>query len=285
MKKYHNQTAVSLFAFQDIITGITAIVLLITLLLMIELIARKTFSQLQSISPETIELLDIVEEMASDESLSVTKLSKSLTTKTTESEVKQRIQTLEENIKALKVREKSSLKILDDTRQQLLSIHSIHQDELAKKKETDELVKSIQSNQSRLNELQSKSRALSNKKAELQAKAGTPAGPPILSFYNLEGNFKKSWLLILSEENIVIDSLVGSQKFAWPDKSSTRQFARWINRNRLNVEHCVVLVRPSGISKYDDVWKTLTKENIPIGTEAIGETQNVLIKPNQDNPL
>jgi hypothetical protein len=285
MKKYHNQTAVSLFAFQDIITGITAIVLLITLLLMIELIARKTFSQLQRISPETIELLDIVEEMASDEPLSVTKLSKSLTTKTTELEVNQRIQALEENIEALTVSKKDSLEILEDTRQQLSSIRSIHQDELSKKKQTDELVKRIQRNQTRLNEIQSKSRAFSNKKAELEVKAGVPAGPPILSFYNIEGNSKKSWLLILSEEGIVINSLVGKEEFTWADKNSTRQFARWINRNRSNVEHCVVLVRPSGITKYDDVWKTLTKENIPIGTEAIGETQNVLIKPNQDYPL
>ena len=137
MKKYHNQTAVSLFAFQDIITGITAIVLLITLLLMIELIARKTFSQLQSVSPETIGLLDVVEEMACNEPFSVTKLSNSLNTKTTESEVKQRVQILEENIKELKVRKKDSLETLEDTRQQLSSIRSIHQDELSKKKQTD----------------------------------------------------------------------------------------------------------------------------------------------------
>jgi len=285
MKKYHNQTAVSLFAFQDIITGITAIVLLITLLLMIELIARKTFSQLQSVSPETIGLLDVVEEMACNEPFSVTKLSNSLNTKTTESEVKQRVQILEENIKELKVRKKDSLETLEDTRQQLSSIRSIHQDELSKKKQTDELVRRIQKNQSRLNKLQSESQALSNKKAKLEVTAGAPAGPPILSFYNIEGNSKKSWLLILSEERIVINSLIGKKEFTWADKSSTRQFARWINRNRSNVEHCVVLVRPSGITKYEDIWKILTKENIPIGTEAIGETQNVLIKANHDYPL
>ena len=258
MKKYHNQTAVSLFAFQDIITGITAIVLLITLLLMIELIARKTFSQLQSVSPETIGLLDVVEEMACNEPFSVTKLSNSLNTKTTESEVKQRVQILEENIKELKVRKKDSLETLEDTRQQLSSIRSIHQDELSKKKQTDELVRRIQKNQSRLNKLQSESQALSNKKAKLEVTAGAPAGPPILSFYNIEGNSKKSWLLILSEERIVINSLIVKKEFTWADKSSTRQFARWINRNRSNVEHCVVLLRPSGITKYEDIWKILT---------------------------
>lgn len=285
MKKYHNQTAVSLFAFQDIITGITAIVLLITLLLMIELIARKTFLQLQSVSPETIKLLNIIEEMENNEPFSINKLGKSLTTKTTEAEVKQTIQVLEEHIKKLKVRKKDSLEILEDTRHQLSSIRSIHQDELSKKKQTDELVKNIQRNQSRLSKIQSESQALSNKKAELQVKAGAPPGPPILSFYNIEGNSKKSWLLILSEESIVINSLVGKEEFTWVDKSSIRQFARWINRNRSNVEHCVVLVRPSGITKHDDILKILTKENIPIGTEAIGETQNVLVKPNQDYPL
>ena len=57
MRKRSNKQAFSLFAFQDIITGVTAIILLFTLLLVLELVTRKATQAANASSTETAQQL------------------------------------------------------------------------------------------------------------------------------------------------------------------------------------------------------------------------------------
>ncbi len=63
MRKRSNKQAFSLFAFQDIITGVTAIILLFTLLLVLELVTRKTTQATAATSASAQQLAELSQSM------------------------------------------------------------------------------------------------------------------------------------------------------------------------------------------------------------------------------
>ena len=65
-RKSHNNSPISLFAFQDIITSVTGVFLLMTLLMAVELASRETMQQ-SAVSAEEIERLTVsVEELEAE---------------------------------------------------------------------------------------------------------------------------------------------------------------------------------------------------------------------------
>jgi len=63
MRKRSNKQAFSLFAFQDIITGVTAIILLFTLLLVLELVTRKATQATAAPSASAQQLAELAHDM------------------------------------------------------------------------------------------------------------------------------------------------------------------------------------------------------------------------------
>ena len=63
MRKRSNKQAFSLFAFQDIITGVTAIILLFTLLLVLELVTRKATQATAATSASAQPLAELAHDM------------------------------------------------------------------------------------------------------------------------------------------------------------------------------------------------------------------------------
>ena len=66
MRKRSNKQAFSLFAFQDIITGVTAIILLFTLLLVLELVTRKATQATAAPSASAQQLAELAKSVTND---------------------------------------------------------------------------------------------------------------------------------------------------------------------------------------------------------------------------
>ena len=107
--------------------------------------------------------------------------------------------------------------------------------------------------------------------------AELPQGPPILRFRNSGQDRANSCLVVLEQNRIIARPVKEGDKFVWAGSSAVNQFGDWLQANTLSVNHCVVLIRPSGIPLFETVQELIEDNGIAIGKETIGENQQVQV--------
>ena len=278
MRKRSNKQAFSLFAFQDIITGVTAIILLFTLLLVLELVTRKATQAAQASSTESAQQLsELAANMNEVQTIDIDSLQQAPTQEQVLAIVKDRMDSLTESIAATEKDQKKvdeqSESLEEKRRQTQLELRN-EIDQSPQTRETDA------GNKKRLSLIQSLNLQIRSVKDEIEINKQTakmPQGPPILKFRDKNKDRGGSCLVVLEHNRIVVITIKEGTKLSWAGRSAARQFETWLTANELGVDHCVILIRPSGISQFDAVQNIIDAKGIAVGKEAIGEGQEIQI--------
>ena len=277
---------ISLFSFQDIITGVTAIVLLLTLLLLLELISRKATASLKASSTTTAELIELTEIMAANppptsdvfNGVPSAAAVRQLIDRYTRAARRER-ESLTDRLQEVRERSKETLATL----QQVQTAHAAEaarvDDVAALQREADRFRRQLEDRQQKITDLK-------RQLAAAEARAEMPAGPPTLQFRAADRAEQGSWLVVLAAAKVVAMPVGGGERETWSGSLASEQFAAWLAGSRSSPQprHCVVLIRPSGISLYEPVRAAIEAAGISIGTEAIGEKQQVSVPTSEGGP-
>jgi len=269
---------ISLFSFQDIITGVTAIVLLLTLLLLLELISRKATASLRASSTAATELIALTEAMAGAPPPAVAfdgvpsaEAVRRLIDRRTRAATREK-EVLSDRLQEVLDRANTTRATLEESRTMLGNEIARANSVIAMQKEADRF-------RDQLAKLQADAASLQRQLADTEARATMPAGSPELKFRAADEAQLGSWLVVLGEAKVTAMPVGTGQSLRWTGTEAAEEFTNWLTTG-LGVprpRHCVVLIRPSGISLYEPVRNAIETAGIAIGTEAIGEKQQVSV--------
>jgi hypothetical protein len=254
----------SLFSFQDIITSVMGIILLAALLLAVELVTRKhgaspstEISQVSSIVAENVstiraDIAELKKELASMQNDSLAAAG----TLVVESESRKKIA----QVQSMRMQaELAKLTAYSKERgAELARVEATSFDRRDERRKLELLEAEIRSTIAELEELRSSDRL----------------------FYNaIPGMSKESWLIDVSAENIRVGSLPIGQARQSPrllhtfaDVDAALEFMKDLSADG---HYFLILVRPSGIDRFDELLTELRERRFDIGFDVIDEDQTV----------
>lgn len=249
----------SLFAFQDIITSVTGIMVLVTLFLALELVQRKEGSPPEQTKKITEDIhTTMVQNQA--EAAELEKRQRELSALLNEmaaydtAAVRREIANLQAANKKLQEEAEEQARERDDAdrrkKQAEAEATRIEQD----RRDLDEILKKTRTKQAQLDKLKQSKR---------------------LFFNASEGAGKTPWLVELTEDHITV-AQVGS--VAAPRQfETTDQLVAWAKQRNRNSEYFVLLVKPDGIEKYVEVYPALRQGlKFDIGFDLLTEEQTAI---------
>ena len=275
---------ISLFSFQDIITGVTAIVLLLTLLLLLELISRKATASLKASSTTAAELIELTEAMAANPPPTADVFNGVPSAAAVRQLIDRRIRVARRERESLNARLQE---VRDRGRETLTTLQQAQTAHAAEVSRVDDVTASQREAarlRRQLEERKQTSTELQRQLADAEARAELPAGPPTLQFRATDRAEQGCWLVVLAAAEITAMPVGGGERETWSGSSASEQFTAWLagSHSLPRPRHCVVLIRPSGISLYEPVRAAIEAARIAIGTEAIGEKQQVSVPASED---
>lgn len=258
-------TAFSLFAFQDIITSVTGVMILVTMILALELINRKVGSpanQTEAVSESVVEAVESVKQLED-------MLAKN-----------------QERIQQLKMQQG---KIEDGLRDHVTTDVDQIKSQLADLQEVQRNIADDLSDAEKTNEHVSKQNEAFQNKAEQVANDVKSLDEEIAEttkqlqelrdskrvVYNLASNDEKAaWLVQISGDSLLAAKAGVKQpptRFGTPE-----EFLKWTKTRDPNKECFVLLVKPSGILVFHNILDPLTKQRFDRGYDLITEDQEAI---------
>ncbi len=246
-----SSSPMSLFAFQDIVTAVTGIMILLTLLLSLEIVHKVEGTSGQT-SDVYRQLLEQKRELESRLQSLQSQLRRSSErnpkpqSPPTFSKLQREIALLEQRIKSY--------------RQQLAFFQKTYQSQrqvLEPKIAKDE--KYLDQQLSQLKEIQRKIR-------DLQGRI----------IYQIERKFSQTpWLVQVAEGRIMVAPM---RKKTQPQVFSTvEQFIQWVDRHRdPNADYFLVVIKPKGVQVYRHLREELQKRNFKMGIDLIPEDKDAI---------
>ncbi len=248
----------SLFSFQDIITSVTGIMILITLLMTLELIQR-TMQSPQNRTAEVVASLD--QQIA---------------------ETREAIEVLRERIREQQKEQTPDMFLSVDTLQDRLNdiedrTSRADRDaiRLARQRQTttSELSRQQQEQSSRTDEARQLAELQKKLKEKQQQLQKLSTGNRVV--YNpARGTSKTQWLVELRESEIVAARLGVSQ--APHQFADVPGFRTWLSQLGSAGHYCMVLIRPSAVDRCEEVLQALDEVRIQYGYDAIDDSTTVI---------
>ena len=257
-RRKRNTAAFSLFAFQDIITSVTGIMILVTLILALELIQRKE----QSPPQKTAELIE-----QSQAAIEANRRE----TEQIDSELKQR------NVEAVE------LAGVDVTRLKRQS-EDVSRQNQQMKDELDRLGRERDKADMRRNQakkakakhaddpknLQQLQEQIARKEKELK----TIKQSNRVIYNPAKGSSKSPWLVEVAAGKVLVAPMGKSAKpHVFP---SAAAFQGWLGKRNPNAEYFVLLVKPSGIKFFDEIRKALQQRKFDVGYDLLPASKTAI---------
>lgn len=256
MRRRQHGNPLSLFSFQDIITSVTGILILLAIMLAIAVIRQKDAAPVVDASAE----LDTLSEQAKTLEAEVAQLG-AIVTETDAQLAKWSGRTLEElqtehaSLLASRSHEESKLKQKDqtvsDARQRLQLVAADPQ--IAK------LKKAIAEAERQLSELKKKQDELTSGKRVV---------------YHFRNTTSRPWLVEIAKDRIRVGR--AGEKAKPQDFTTYGQFVSFVQGQPDDDRYFVLILKPSGIDNHEQIRAELESLDVEIGTELIGEDQTVL---------
>jgi hypothetical protein len=261
-------TPISLFSFQDIITSVTGIMILVTLFLALEVIRRKEGSPQQQTKVLTKELMQAASNAAR--------------VKSTLKENRQQIEQLRSALTGDESKLLESVKVdADEVSRKLRDLDELNklmageltQSEARRRqteKELEEMLAREADKQTDKQSLEQLSQKVKEKIDEL--KKLRQANRVI--FNPTQGDSKTPWLVELSATGILSAQLGKKEK---PQSFPTAgAFKSWAAKRSKSGEYFVLLVKPSTVDKFLDTRETLEKQGFDVGFDLLRDDQTAI---------
>lgn len=265
-RRRRKSSPLSLFSFQDIITSVTAVIILLTLILTLELITRKPVSAAEQLDGSVAELQSALEKAEAERD-----------------QIESRLQQVAAStIEQASSTPESLQRDLEQTQQQVVRLRE-ELDPLrarqaaAKRLEDAALARSLDRDIARkeLEELKAQAEHTETERDELSK-------TDQLIFNRPSGTSKRPWLVDVSAKSIVILPFnPDEERVEFHDQflsSCTDQVIAWAREKcSATGDYFVLLVRPSGIEAATKLRDSLSLRGFEIGRDAIGATQKVTV--------
>lgn len=260
-RRRHNESPLSLFSFQDIITSVTGILVLLTLILALDLTTREAASSVPTL--ETRAVASEVQETLAQTQAKLQALQQQLDAQTAATtELARLTPTAALQQQAELDRELATL--AEDTAQLQANVQSKEKDGRELERKSTEKA----SDRERVRQLQQQSDLVQQQLAELKRSNRV--------FYRPRaGDGKRAWLVDIRARVIVVapaDAQHEQQVFeASTAKSAVSALVNWAGaQRRPGGEYFVLLVRPSGIDSFQDLEQRLLKAGFETGIDLVG---------------
>ena len=273
-RRRSNQPTISLFSFQDIITSVTAILILILLILTVELVTQSVKKAAADPAATTRSLADAVADMAEV----VAALEKSVANAAP-------LVTVADKAAAAR-----TAKVLRDqiewARQQLADARAVETaarmraeaaTKLAQAAEQEKEIVTEQNRSAKDRAARAEDLAAENarRRAEVEAdpQAGaTPSRGGEVVFTRDEASGRQPWLLEVSAAGMSSMRLgSGTPVPLGRPATAGSQLDQWLSTLNPSRDHILLLIRPSGTDISNEVRGLLRSRDIPFGVEIIGE--------------
>lgn len=253
-RRRQKSSPVSLFAFQDIITATTGILILLALVLALSVITQGATAVVEVVVADDAEMAFRDSLISEVESLQ--KMSAELATETaswssaTPAELKKKVEVTQQSVKRL-------------------------QSDLTKKGETlsalEEELEDVQSTQT-IAQTKSKLRKTQEQIAEASAAIqALKAGNRIV--YNFRKTDRTPWLVQIAGNKILASKVDSNDVKQFTSYQAFNRFAKGIPEAE---RYIVMLVKPSGVSNFNSIKSYLNDKDYDLGTELIGEDQTTI---------
>jgi len=274
MSRKRRSAAFSLFSFQDIITAVTAILILILLIMTLSLIETKRSAGAADGAVSRQMMVDVIDRL-SQRSEELTRQKESADQSNQDSRTKdvliQEITIEREELDSIRSKlsdAKQMLKVarrlearvnqdVESRREDFEALTQAKDDIVELNHEIEELREENKNETERLNQL----------KKEVP---GRPVGNEMV-FNSSDKDGLQPWLINVSSEGLVAVKLGGGTSDSLGKKVSDPLFQRWLAARRSASDHCLLLVRPSGVDLLNDLELELSTKGIFYGVDLIAE--------------
>jgi len=264
MARRRKSSPFSLFSFQDIITSVTGIIILLTLMLALELITRDPTAK-SSGAAESVSQLDQSIREAEAEVARLEELLKRGTDMAEElaAASPQQLNRAKQEVEREIVRLEAELVELDHK-------------ERAKRRDQEEAEsqnKDRQKDRDTLKQLESTAQVLVDKLKDLKEKNRLIYNPS-------RDTGKQAWLVDVAPDKISVACLGRAAASTLFEQSSSsarvRAFLEFINKREPSSDYFVLLVRPAATEVFDELRTKLEKRGFELGFDLIGAQQTVI---------
>ena len=272
--------AFSLFSFQDIVTSVTAILILVMLLLSIELVTKKrnkAASDPDTTRRQLTANADALESLAAGLRQEVTARRSKRTTRNQDQATRELARARDE-VKATRSR-------LDETKRTQVTVEKLQADaEAVAATHAEDLATLAQlkqradDDQGQADQIEKSNQAEKDRQVKRTKEiANTPRSGTELVYNPQADSDRRAWLVELSESGITAVLLGGNRIERLGTTTHTGSpAARWIEGLAPDGDYCLLLVRPStSDSLEEEITQRLLDADISHGIDLIGEDQAV----------
>lgn len=274
---------VSLFSFQDIITSVTAIIILVLLLLTLELLFRKYGLAASDTVRTQIELIDAEDRLNAlvqslEEKLrnagSVGRQSMS----PTKAELRRTLSTLQSEKRLAEQEQMDANQVLiaaERNKQDALLEMAVHQGDAA---EVESLEQDTEAKRNALQELQEANKAEEKELEDLEEQSVDDDSVAMeLVFNKPENASKQPWLLDVYGDGLACLKLGSGvvKKFKIDSQGTSSDLDDWLLALSVGQNYILLMIRPSGVRHEQWVKDAIQNQGISLGVELIGEDQEI----------
>ena len=273
-RRRQTRRAFSLFAFQDIITSVTAVVILVALLLAVELIFRQASAaptesiNYQALQQTVVDMEADVLVLRDRTGTPVQRIDKQI----------QRRTDIAATLAGTSVAELSQ--DIRDLQQQV----AVAEQELMlfrdKQRRSNEQLRKQQANAKDRQDMRGKLVSLQRNLEEIQQQVKELESGDVLVFNPSEATSRQTWLVDVSDSRLVAisTSLNSRITFSQPFESSrVRAFCSWARDRNVQSGFLLLLIRPDGVQVFHELRDALREEGFRIGYDLIGADQEIQV--------
>jgi hypothetical protein len=272
--------AISLFSFQDIITSVTAIMILLVLILTLELVSRSSQRGVavedRRVAREFRESVRSTEQRVQSLRQELAALQARASESATFSAADTRQRAREATARAGRLAEEiamleTSLRTAASERRQ--SENALLSTGPTSPEESPDHVEALERRVAEIERANEAERQRQRDSADSGAADGTP---PTLIFNVPPGETLEPRLLEVSGDGLV--ALAADAGESRHFRGLGREFERWLASLDSAREYVVVVLRPTGVKVYDDVVTAIEAAGISVGAELVGESMPVAVR-------
>ena len=278
--------AISLFAFQDIITSVKAIMILLVLILTLELLERvatkgmaaedrQVARKLKHSVAEMGQHLKQLQRQAASANDTASEAAGFSAKQTDERrlEANRQVAELQDDLRNLDVQMRSAQ-----------AARRAAESHLVKTQASDPAVvvdrtKAMEQHVSKMTAATTRERERQQEAQKQDKDSSAPA--KTLVFNAPPGTTLKPLLVEISKADLVAVDTDGSKpkRFKWGLFGPSKNFVQWLNSRNKSSEYIVIILRPSGVDRYDAVRSEIASAGLGIGTVLIGEEMSLVLEP------
>ena len=272
---------ISLFSFQDIVTAVTSILILVLLILTLEFLLRKYSEAAVDVAAARADLdktVAMLEKTAMAVREQVQQARSGTGVNESEAELRRHVVILEARLEEVGQRIVDAKHIRRAVRQQHEEKVRALQAKHNEVKEIAEMEQGVQVKLEQIAAMTEKNSVAINELEELQKKVPNEAvvGTEIV-FNKPVGSDKQPWILEVAAERCTVLKLGEGTilRFDGGDDEVPPSLKAWLGTLDRGDDYVLMLIRPSGEPRYGLLRSLLEKASIPFGLDVIGESQAI----------